>query len=176
MMGPVETGQMLARFGATFGVFVHAEAMRAGFLRRNIRVRRCKRRVIALVNPTPLMRTIRNYYCAAAILRYYRVAGFLLLLLWNPDFKPMAPSKPIGFFFAAFVAIIARDHGLRRSSGLPGRRPGVPACAAGVRSSLRSRRQSGHEARNPSCPGRRGYCRPWNTSPSIHADIPMNPT
>ncbi|MFA5913842.1 MAG: hypothetical protein WC830_09840 [Burkholderiales bacterium] len=71
MMCPVEIGQTVARFGAKFGVFVYAETMRASFLRRNIRVRRCKRRVIALVNPTPLMGTIRKYYCAAAILRYY---------------------------------------------------------------------------------------------------------
>jgi len=50
------------------------------------------------------MRAIRKNYCAAAIYLYYRVAGFLLLLLWNPDFKPMAPTKPIGFFLTVFAA------------------------------------------------------------------------
>jgi hypothetical protein len=36
---------------------------------------------------------------------YYSFAGFLLLLLWNPDFKPMAPLKPHRLFFGTLAAL-----------------------------------------------------------------------
>jgi hypothetical protein len=41
---------------------------------------------------------------------YYLSAGFLLLLLWNPDFKPMALQSPIGFFLHPRAdRLLARD-------------------------------------------------------------------
>ena len=42
------------------------------------------------LNATMLIGTIRKNYCTAASLRYYLIAGFLLLLLWNPVLKPVA--------------------------------------------------------------------------------------
>ena len=91
---------------------------------------RWKRSMIYRRNTALLMRAIKRNYCLAAIYSYYRVAGFLLLLLWNPDFRPMAPARLHRLFLARFLAtppeMVALGRVVCRALGLVYRRRPAP--------------------------------------------------